>query len=271
MHRKLLLLFILLLAVGGPLLANSPELPAKKVHYEYLTYLPQNYDSTRHTQYPLLIYLHGSSVKGNDLNKVRRYGLPYFLDRGKKLDYLVVAPQCPWGKRWSSENWLDSMLEELDVKYQIDKDRIYLTGISLGGFGTWELANLYPNTFAAIAPVCGGGKPEYADHIYHLPTWVFHGVQDKLVSVFRADQMVDELKKYDACVKYTRYRNKGHNLHRVFDNDELYQWFSQFTRRPLNDDQAPLPPLTPIWLSEMKQPAPMAPLQPTLPVKNGKL
>ncbi len=271
MRQKLLLLVVLILVACCPLWASGPADALKKVHYEYLTYLPENYDSTKHDQYPLIIYLHGSSVKGDDLNKVRRYGLPYFLDHGKQLDFIVVAPQCPWGKRWSSENWLDTMMLELNSKYRIDPDRIYLTGISLGGFGTWELANLYPNTFAAIAPVCGGGKAEYVENIFHIPCWVFHGVQDKLVSVFRADQMVDDLKQYDACVKYTRYRNKGHNLHRVYDDDELYAWFNQFTRRPLNEEQAPFPPISPLWFGEMKSPMDTKHLQPNEALKNESL
>ncbi len=251
MRLKLLFIVFLFLTIAFKSEAADSERPLKKVHYNYLTYVPENYDSTQAKLYPVIIYLHGRSASGTDLNRVRRYGLPFFLDRGKKLDFIVVAPQCPWGKRWSSENWIDTMLVELNTKYHIDNDRIYLTGMSLGGFGTWELANMYPHLFAAIAPMCGGGKTEWIDNICHLPTWVFHGVQDRLVPVFRSDEMVKALKAHHALVKYDRLSKKGHDLHRLFDNDELYEWFTQFTRRPLDEDNS-LPPIEPLWFSEFK-------------------
>lgn len=234
--RRLLFLLSTLFFLASAASAVGTETQLKQVDYKYLTYLPDNYDSTKADLYPVIIYLHGRSASGTNLNSVRRYGLPFFLDRGKKLDYIVIAPQCPWGKNWATENWMDPMLAALNKKYHIDNDRIYLTGMSLGGFGTWELANRYPNRFAAIAPMCGGGKTEWTNNIYHIPTWVFHGTQDRLVPVLRSDQMVDGLKKHDAVIKYSRIAKMGHDLHRQFDNDELYAWFSQFSRRPLNED-----------------------------------
>jgi len=129
-------------------------------HYHYITYLPQKYDNKRHHLWPLIIYLHGSSACGEDLNKLRRYGLPFFTDHGMQIDAVAISPQCPTGKSWTSENWLDPFLREVIKKYRIDTCRIYLTGMSLGGFGTWELAIRYPQRFAAIAPMCGGGKPQ---------------------------------------------------------------------------------------------------------------
>lgn len=234
--RKILFVFAILLASVTCALATGTQTELKRVNYKYLTYLPANYDSTKANLYPVIIYLHGRSASGTNLNSVRRYGLPFFLDRGKKLNYIVIAPQCPWGKNWASEDWMDPMLEELNKKYHVDNDRIYLTGMSLGGFGTWELANRYPNRFAAIAPMCGGGKVEWTNNIYHIPTWVFHGIQDRLIPVMRSDEMVAGLEKHHALVKYTRIPKMGHDLHREFDNDELYKWFAQFTRRPLNEE-----------------------------------
>jgi predicted peptidase len=251
MIKKLLLIAFLFCSLCGHSFATKGERPLKKVRYNYLTYLPENYDSTQAKLYPVILYLHGRSASGTDLNKVRRYGLPFFLDRGKKLDFIVVAPQCPWGKRWSSEDWIDTLLLELNTQYHVDNDRIYLTGMSLGGFGTWELANKYPHLFAAIAPMCGGGKTEWADNICHLPTWVFHGVQDRLVPVLRSDQMVKALEAHHALIKYDRLTKKGHDLHRLFDNDELYQWFACFTRRPIDEDN-PLSPIEPLRIGEFK-------------------
>ena len=208
----------------------------KKVRYNYLTFLPENYDSLSSELLPVIFYLHGRSVSGTDINRIKRYGLPYFLDQGKKLDFIVVAPQCPWGKNWASENWFDTIYAEISEQHRIDPSRVYLTGMSLGGFGTWELANRYPHIFAAIAPLCGGVKDEWAENLTHLPIWVFHGAKDKLVSVVRSDRMVEALKAHEAPVVYSRLAGKGHDIHRVYNDDNLYEWFKSFTRRPVKEE-----------------------------------
>lgn len=208
----------------------------KKVRYNYLTFLPENYDSLSSELLPVIFYLHGRSVSGTDINRIKRYGLPYFLDKGKKLDFIVVAPQCPWGQNWASENWFDTIYAEISEQHRIDPSRVYLTGMSLGGFGTWELANRYPHIFAAIAPLCGGAKDEWAENLTHLPIWVFHGAKDKLVSVVRSDRMVEALKAHEAPVVYSRLAGKGHDIHRVYNDDNLYEWFKSFTRRPVKEE-----------------------------------
>ena len=108
--------------------------------------------------------------------------------------------------------------------------------MSLGGFGTWELANRYPHKFAAIAPLCGGAKDEWAENLIHLPTWVFHGAEDNLVSVVRSDRMVEALKAREAPVVYSRLAGKGHDIHRVYNDDKLYEWFKNFTRRTFKEE-----------------------------------
>nr|MBD3621492.1 dienelactone hydrolase family protein [Sunxiuqinia sp.] len=223
----------------------------KKVRYNYLTFLPENYDSLSSELLPVIFYLHGRSVSGTDINRIKRYGLPYFLDQGKKLDFIVVAPQCPWGKNWASENWFDTIYAEISEQHRIDPSRVYLTGMSLGGFGTWELANRYPHIFAAIAPLCGGAKDEWAENLTHLPIWVFHGAKDKLVSVVRSDRMVEALKAHEAPVVYSRLAGKGHDIHRVYNDDNLYEWFKSFTRRPVKEE-AGLQKIERIQLAEIQ-------------------
>jgi len=112
------------------------------VNYKQLTYLPKNYN-TDTAKYPLVIYLHGGSQKGNDLEKLKVYGLPYLVDKGKDFDFVMVAPQCPDGKYWSTENWFDSLYNEVTANYRIDKSRVYVTGISIGDYGTY-IATLDP-------------------------------------------------------------------------------------------------------------------------------
>jgi predicted peptidase len=254
MHR-IAVVFILLGLFCFSNQSTQAQNSDKKVRYNYLTFLPENYDSVQNELLPVIFYLHGSSVSGTDINRLKRYGLPYFLDRGKKLDFIVVAPQCPWGKNWASENWLDTIYAEISANYRIDPSRVYLTGMSLGGFGTWELANRYPHKFAAIAPLCGGAKDEWAENLTHLPTWVFHGAKDKLVSVVRSDRMVEALIAREAPVVYSRLAEKGHDIHRVYNDDNLYEWFKNFTRRPMDEDEKnSLKPLPFIQITEILSP-----------------
>ena len=255
MCRKLLLLTLLSAAFFQSTVAGGTDNnPQKKVRYNYLTYLPDHYDSLKNEMLPVIFYLHGRSASGTNINRIRTYGLPYFLDKGKKLDFMVVAPQCPWGKNWASENWFDTIYAEISAKYKIDSTRIYLTGMSLGGFGTWELANRYPHTFAAIAPLCGGAKTEWVDNLYQIPIWVFHGVKDKQVSVSRSDDMVKALNDLHSLVVYSRLPDKGHDIHRVYDDDRLYDWFKQFTLRPTGDEANNIKPMNSIEVATITYP-----------------
>ena len=228
MRRFTMLIMGLVCAMSFSAHAQQSE---KKVRYNYLTYLPSDYDSLKRKAYPVIIYLHGLSISGNDINKVRRQGLPFFLERGKKLNFLVIAPQCPRGKNWASENWMDTIFSEINAKYTIDNERIYLTGMSLGGFGTWELANRYPYRFAAIAPLCGGGRVEWIDNLRNTPAWVFHGDKDVQVPVSRSDIMVKELEKTESVVVYSRLNGQGHSIYKVYDDFNIYDWFLKYTAR----------------------------------------
>ena len=198
-------------------------------HYHYITYLPQCYDSSKHKHWPLIIYLHGKSACGNDLSKVRRYGLPFFTDRGMQLNAIALSPQCPDGKNWGSEDWLNPFLKEVNRKYRVDTTRIYLTGMSLGGFGTWELAIRYPGRFAAIAPLCGGGKPQQVCAIKDVPIWVFHGDQDEQVPISRSEEMVNALRKCGGNPKFTVLKGFPHDIHKTYGDESLYKWMLQYS------------------------------------------
>jgi hypothetical protein len=113
----------------------------------------------------------------------------------------------------------------------VDEERIYVTGLSMGGFGTWDLASEYPQRFAAIAPICGGGHPEEAWNMRHLPVWVFHGAKDQVVNIGLSEIMVKSLKKYNNKVKYTIYPDANHDSWtETYNNPELYEWFLQNRR-----------------------------------------
>jgi hypothetical protein len=207
---------------------DSTPVKSKYPKYHYLLYLPQQYDSDDARHWPLIIYLHGKSACGTDLGKVKRYGLPFFTDRGMSLDAIAVSPQCPEGKNWTSENWLNPILKELTTKYHIDTTRIYLTGMSLGGFGTWDLAIKYPHRFAAIAPLCGGGNPRLVGAIKEVPVWAFHGDHDQLVPINRSKEMIEALRKCGGYPKFTILKGFPHDIHRMYGDPNLYKWMLQY-------------------------------------------
>lgn len=213
----------------------------KKVKYNYILNLPTDYDKYPDKKWPVIFYLHGRHASGKNLQSVKRYGLPYFISKGKKMDFIVVSPQCPWGKNWASDDWFNPVYDELSGKLRIDDSRVYMTGISMGGFGTWALASRMPDRFAAIAPFCGGADTQWADQLKKVPTWVFHGTADHDIPISRSEVMVKALEKLKAEIRFTRLKGQGHDISRQFNNDELYAWLLEHSLKKMPFWQEPLP------------------------------
>lgn len=197
--------------------------PAGAAGYRYLTYLPDDYSATQ-KEYPVVIYLHGSSGRGNNLNAVKGSGLPRMAEAGQKFEFIIIAPQCPSGKLWSSEDWAGTLLKDVEKKYRIDKSRIYLTGVSMGGGGTFDVAKLYPGTFAALAPLCAWASDTYQIcKLKNVPVWTFHGTEDHVVPISETEQKVKALRDCGGQVKYTRLKGEGHSIHYVYNTDNEYR------------------------------------------------
>lgn len=197
---------------------------------KYLVYLPPEYNSSAETKWPLILFLHGAGERGDSLNMVKRHGPPKLVEEGRDFGFIIISPQCP-SKQWWSADLLNRLLDEVITQYRVDEERIYVTGLSMGGFGTWDLASEYPQRFAAIAPICGGGHPEQAWNMRHLPVWVFHGAKDEVVSIGLSEIMVQSLKKYNGKVRYTVYPEAHHDSWtETYNNPELYEWFLQNKR-----------------------------------------
>ena len=164
--------------------------------------------------------------------EITRHGLPRVIERGNRLPFIVASPQCPTGEWWDADA-LGALVDEVEERHAVDPDRIYVTGLSMGGYGTWRLAQAQPERFAAIAPVCGGGNPTRASAIKHLPIWVFHGAKDEVVRPRESEQMVEALRAAGATeVRFTVYPEAGHDSWTVtYDNPELYEWFLAHRRR----------------------------------------
>jgi predicted peptidase len=193
-----------------------------KVRMGYLLYLPKDYDTQK--AWPLLLFLHGAGERGDDLERVKIHGPPKLIAQGKDFPFLVVSPQCPADKWWEPIE-LVALLDEVSGKYKVDPERVYASGLSMGGFGTWRLAFYAPNRLAAIAPICGGGETYWARSFARLPVWAFHGAKDDGVPEERSRAMVDALKKAGGNPKLTIYPDAGHDAWtETYHNPELYTW-----------------------------------------------
>jgi predicted peptidase len=204
----------------------------RTVRLRYLLFLPQDYGISPDKKWPLILFLHGAGERGDDLELVKIHGIPKIVERRPDFPFVVLSPQCPdeatW---WDQQLTLKALLDEIVANYAVDTACIYLTGLSMGGFGTWSMAMAYSKLFAAIAPICGGGFPEFASQLKDIPVWAFHGAEDKTVKPEVSQRMVDALRACGGNVRFTVYPGVGHDSWtQTYDNPELYEWFLQHTR-----------------------------------------
>jgi predicted esterase len=177
-------------------------------------------------RWPLMLFLHGAGERGDNLQLVKAHGPPKVADKldAKSFPFILVAPQCPANKLWSIKPLL-ALLDKVMREYPVDPARVYLTGISMGGFGTWALAAEAPARFAAIAPICGGGDPASAPKLKKVPIWTFHGAKDTVVPIELTQKIVDAVKKAGGEVKFTIYPEASHDSWTAtYNNPALYRW-----------------------------------------------
>jgi len=174
----------------------------------------------------LILFLHGAGERGSDLKKVKIHGPPKIVSQGKDLPFIIVSPQCPQESWWPKEiETLTALLDDIEARYNVDTDRVYLTGLSMGGFGSWALANDQPDLFAAVVPICGGIEPFFADNLKDVPIWAFHGAKDTTVPLSQSSDIVEAIKKLGGDAKLTVYPEAGHDSWtETYDNPELYDW-----------------------------------------------
>tara|TARA_R110002049_G_scaffold309268_1_gene519531 strand:- start:46234 stop:46959 length:726 start_codon:yes stop_codon:yes gene_type:complete len=200
-----------------------------QVNMNYLLYVPESAETD--PPLPLVLFLHGAGERGNDLELVKKHGPPKLVAAGKSFPFILVSPQCV-NDRWWEPTELTVLLDHIVSQHNVDTNRVYVTGLSMGGFGTWRLAAYTPDRFAAIAPVCGGGEPFWAKLIKDIPAWVLHGAKDKAVPLERSEEMVNAIKKAGGNPKFTIYPDAEHDSWtETYDNPEFYQWLLAQTRK----------------------------------------
>jgi predicted peptidase len=198
----------------------------------YLLYLPK---AEPEKKVPVMLFLHGRGESRGPLSIVAKWGPPRMAARGDDLPYIVISPQCPAESRWTADEQQVAVLALLDhivEKYSGDASRVYLTGLSMGGYGSWKLAAEHGKRFAAVAPVCGAGDPSNGDKLKDLPIWVFHGTEDTAVPYERSVEMVEAIEKAGGKkVRFTTLKHVGHNSwSSAYALPELYQWFDGHRR-----------------------------------------
>ena len=263
------------LAADTQTVATFEKTLTKQIGYKYLLSLPTGYDAAADKKWPVILFLHGSGERGNDPWKVAVHGPPKLI-RGPvptvappapapgtkaltppapetaearalreqsaaflKANFIVVSPQCPAGTWWDDDGVL-ALLDEVVANHKTDPSRHYLTGLSMGGFGTWSIAMKYPERFAAIVPICGGGNPtdirrsarEKKTSLLSLGIWVFHGAKDPTVALAESETMVAALKKAGATdLQFTVHPEAKHDSWtETYNNPELYVWLLKHQR-----------------------------------------
>lgn len=213
--------------VGDVFDPQTPGVTVKKLDYkggnisDYLLYVPDTYNSNKTYKWPVVIFLHGVGEIGTNIDVIRNVGLPKVV-KGKQ--FVMIAPQCT--ASWWNTDVLQQLYKEVLKKYHVDSSRVYLTGLSMGGFGTWSWAQTSPEKFAAIVPICGAGTPASACVLKNMPVWAFHNANDSTVAVSGSRDMFNALKACGSTkVKYTENATGGHDAWtKAYADAALYTW-----------------------------------------------
>ena len=198
--------------------------------YDYALTTPADFQPDGTRKYPLILFLHGAGERGRDLKKAQPNQASEFLKNHPELEFIVAAPLCPPTDWWSAY-MLSRVVDEVQQKYPVDPDRVYITGFSMGGYATWDLAHRYPGRFAAVAPICGIGDKDDMAQVRDLPVWAFHGDKDPMVAFDQDLAGVNLLRKLGGRVRFTAYPGVGHDAWtQTYKNPELYTWLLQQKR-----------------------------------------
>jgi predicted peptidase len=200
--------------------------PVSGASLRYLLYVPRSYTTEPDRRWPLILFLHGAGEAGDDLELVKELGPPRLVEELAGFPFVLVSPQCPPDTWWRHHlETLGALLDEIEAHLRIDPARIYLTGASVGGYGTWMLAMRYPERFAAIVPVCGGGNPLHVHRLRDVPVWAFHGALDPIVPMNESEKMVSALRDAGGDVRYTVYPEVEHDAWTLaYAEPALYDW-----------------------------------------------
>jgi len=203
----------------------------RPIRLPYLLFLPEGYKKDADQQWPLLLYLHGGSLRGDDVDRIRTIGLPHRLERDRKFPFIVVSPLCPGGEIWTDTDALGQLLDEVSRTHLVDKKRVYVVGHSMGGRGALYLAFKQPARFAAVAAL-GPVFPitAWAKELRNLPLWLIHGENDKAAPIADSEELIRAIEQTGGQPKFTRLPDRDHFILDTFDRDEVFDWLREHSR-----------------------------------------
>src|SRR5690606_30145612 len=223
-------IFLTALLVFGVCYSSFAQLKAynEKSGYSYWVRMPK--EVAKKEKVPVIIFLHGRSLSGHDLSRVKRYGVLRAIERGKDLDAIVVAPQTANG--WDPDKVME-VLDKVEKDYPVDKERIYVCGMSMGGYGTMDVAGKYPDRIAAAVAICGGGTLSYACNLTQVPLWIQHGSADRAVPASESKKIYNAIKKCDknADATLTIIPGGTHgSVERLFHGEKIYDFMFRHSK-----------------------------------------
>lgn len=198
----------------------------------YLLFLPADYENNAAKRWPLILYLHGGSLRGSDVEALRKSGLPHKLETTPDFPFVVVSPQCPPGEIWTDTEGLGAVLDRIQADYRIDSDRVYVTGHSMGGRGALYLAYREPDRFAAVlalsplSPIVA-----WKVNLAKVPLWIFHGKNDTLAPVAETEELVAGIESAGGHPQLDILSKRDHFILDVYDRPEIYEWLLGHKRR----------------------------------------
>ena len=232
-----LMIAAIMLTVTTTLAAQelSARFQHAKLNTERLNYLltfPKGYAASS-KPFPLIVFLHGGSGRGDDLNLIKQYGPELNAEKDPSFPFVVLSSQCPKGEIWTDTEALRDLILDVLSRYRLDSSRVYLTGMSMGGRGTWYMAYRNPDLFSAIAPLAAFQTiPDtWSLTLVRTPVWVFHGDADKLAPISDDVEMVDTINSHGGHAQLSVLKGKGHDITSIYDGPELYRWFLQHQNR----------------------------------------
>ena len=204
-----------------------------KTSLEYLIYFPNDYPYVE-KKYPLVLFLHGAGERGSNLSQIKKHGIPKRIHDGAEFPFITIAPQCADGIWWSNNKnirTLEVLLKNLILELKVDRNRIYGTGLSMGGYGILDLASTYPDLFAALIPICGGTILNQLQHLKKIPIWMFHGGKDDVIPVESSTLIYEYLHKKNKNNLLTIYPDLAHDSWTItYENKEIYDWLLSFKK-----------------------------------------
>ena len=230
--KKLAIVVVLLFSFSN--VYSQLQAIKNQADYPFLLHLPA--DSILKSKPPVLIFLHGRSLSGTNLDLVKKYGVIHEIEKGRKVPAIVVAPQVIAGKSWEPEKIM-SVLKFVQRTFDTDTNRVYVAGMSLGGYGTLRFAGAYPEVVTAAVALCGGGNPNDGCDLATVPLWIQHGNSDRAVPISESEKIVNAIKNCNGGenLKYTIHKGADHGaLERIFRTDEMYEWLFQYTKADKN-------------------------------------